>query len=204
MVLPQHVSLLLIISALITIGLCAVLFCIPFSGADNGGLRQVLLTIPDCYNDLPTRGFVFVGIAVVLAMILYAFNIHLLFSEWAKILIPTDAPWLVLFFFVALATSFSTEVLSNTAVQLSFFLIALPLADKLNLAGLDMLLLITLGSTSAFMSPIATGVNGLAFGGVRGVSFSRMLLVGCVMNVAGAVLLSAWIRFVVGPLYQAG
>jgi sodium-dependent dicarboxylate transporter 2/3/5 len=51
------------------------------------------------------------------------------------------------------------------------------------------------------MSPIATGVNGLAFGGVKGVSFSKMLVVGFVMNIAGALLISGWVLIVVDRLY---
>jgi sodium-dependent dicarboxylate transporter 2/3/5 len=51
------------------------------------------------------------------------------------------------------------------------------------------------------MSPIATGVNGLAFGGVKGVSFTRMLLVGFIMNIAGALLISSWALNIIGRLY---
>ena len=67
--------------------------------------------------------------------------------------------------------------------------------------GLEMLIIITLSCTSAFMSPIATGVNGLAFGGVKGVSFSRMLVVGFIMNIAGAGLITSWVLSVVDRLY---
>jgi sodium-dependent dicarboxylate transporter 2/3/5 len=163
--------------------------------------RQVLLTLADCYNELPTRGFLFVGIAVVLAAVLYAFKIHEFFAGWASGLIPTGIPVYALFLSIALATSFATEVLSNTAVQLSFFVIALPLAQTLGLSALEMLIIITLACTSAFMSPIATGVNGLAFGGVKGVSFSKMLVVGFFLNIAGALLISSWVLFVVDRFY---
>ncbi len=50
------------------------------------------------------------------------------------------------------------------------------------------------------MSPIATGVNGLAFGGVKGVSFKKMLGVGFAMNLFGAVLISFWVKYVVSLL----
>jgi hypothetical protein len=38
-----------------------------------------------------------------------------------------------------------------------------------------MLIIITLSCTIAFMSAIATGVNGLASGGVKGISLSNCL-----------------------------
>jgi sodium-dependent dicarboxylate transporter 2/3/5 len=79
---------------------------------------------------------------------------------------------------------------------------ALPLAQQLSLSALQILIVITLSCTCAFMSPIATGVNGLAFGGVKGVSFTKMLLVGLIMNIAGAFLISGWVLFLVSRLYE--
>ena len=79
---------------------------------------------------------------------------------------------------------------------------ALPLANTLGVSALELLIIITLSCTSAFMSPIATGVNGLAFGGVKGVSLVRMLLVGFLINLAGALLISSWTFFVISQLYR--
>ena len=193
--------LILFISGILTLLFILFLFLFPVETDPETDSRQMLLTLADCYNELPTRGFLFVGIAVVLAAILYAFKIHELFAGWAAVMMPTGIPVYALFLLIALATSFVTEVLSNTAVQLSFFMIALPLAQTLGLSALEMLIIITLACTSAFMSPIATGVNGLAFGGVKGVSFSKMLVVGFFLNIAGALLISSWVLFVVDRFY---
>jgi len=193
--------LILVISGILTLIFILLLFFFPLKIDPKGNSGQVLLTLTDCYNDLPTKGFLFVGVAVVLAAILYAFNIHELLAGWAAWIIPPGISVFALFFLIALATSFSTEVLSNTAVQLSFFVMALPLAQTLGLSALEMLIIITLSCTSAFMSPIATGVNGLAFGGVKGVSFSKMLVVGFILNIAGALLISSWVLIVVDRLY---
>ncbi len=198
---PRQLMMLLLVTAVLTSLFVIFLFFVPLTVNRNGNKKQVLLTLPDCYNELPTKGFIFVGIAVVLAAILYAFKIHELFAGWAAWIIPTGISAFALFFLIALATSFSTEVLSNTAVQLSFFVIALPTAQTLGFSALEILIIITLSCTSAFMSPIATGVNGLAFGGVKGVSVSRMLLVGFVMNTAGALLVSNWVLIVVKQVY---
>ena len=197
----NRTSLVLIISGILTLLFIVLLFIFPVRFDNRTNSRQVLLTLADCYNDLPTKGFIFVGIAVVLAAILYALNIHEYIAGWAAWIIPAGISMFALFFLIALATSFSTEVLSNTAVQLSFFVIALPLAQTFGVSALEILIIITLSCTSAFMSPIATGVNGLAFGGVKGVSFSKMLVVGFVLNIAGALLISSWVLIVVNRLY---
>ena len=201
MSLPDRALIITVITGIFTLLFGLFLFLAPAGGSGNPGSKQVLLTIGDCYNELPTKGFVFVGLAVVLAAVLYAFNLHELLSGWTGSIIPTGLSTFALFFLIALATSFSTEVLSNTAIQLSFFVMAQPLAQSLDFSALEVLIIITLSCTSAFMSPIATGVNGLAFGGVKGVSFSRMLLVGFVMNLAGALLIASWVLFLVGRLY---
>ena len=198
---PGQTVLVLYISGIQTLLFVVILFFLPIKVGSESDSKQVLLTLADCYNELPTRGFVFVGIAVVLAAVLFALGIHEFFAGWAASIIPNGLSLFALFFLVALATSFSTEVLSNTAVQLSFFVITLPLAQSLGFSALAMLIIVTLSSTSAFMSPIATGVNGLAFGGVKGVSFSRMLVVGFIMNIAGAGLISSWVWLVVDRLY---
>jgi sodium-dependent dicarboxylate transporter 2/3/5 len=201
MTLPNHTVFLLIISGVITLLFIVFLFFCPIGGSEHTATRNVLLKIPDCYNELPVRGFMFVVIAVALAGILYAVKVHELFPRWVQFIIPAQLSPFLLLFIVALATSFSTEILSNTAVQISFFLMALPLADSMGFSGLTLLLLITLSCTCAFMSPIATGVNGLAFGGVKDVSFRKMLGVGFIMNIAGALLITLWIIFVVGRIY---
>jgi sodium-dependent dicarboxylate transporter 2/3/5 len=198
---PDSILLILTISGALTLLFIFFLFFVPLKGDDKNGPGQVLLKIPDCYNELPTRGFLFVGIAVVLAALLYAAGFHEYFSDWAEPIMKIGMPVFVLFFLIALATSLSTEVLSNTAVQISFFVMALPLAQPLGISALEVLIVITLSSTCAFMSPIATGVNGLAFGGVKGVSFARMLLVGFIMNIAGALLISSWTLKIIDRLY---
>jgi sodium-dependent dicarboxylate transporter 2/3/5 len=198
---PARTPFILIVTGLFTLSLILFLFLFPVRSENQLNSAQTLLTLADCYNQLPLRGFFFVGIAVVIAGILYALNFQALFSKWVEVMIPTGASALGIFILVALATSFSTEILSNTAVQLSFFVIALPLAETLGLSALEILIIITLSCTCAFMSPIATGVNGLAFGGVKGVQFSRMLVVGFVMNIAGALLISGWTFFIIGRLY---
>ncbi len=191
---------IVIFTAFLTVLFIMFLFGLPLT-ALPGDLPAPLLTISDCYSNLPMRGFLFVGIAIVLGGLLYLLEIDRLLALWISQLIPRNLSMFTLLLLFALITSFFTEVLSNTAVQISMFIIAIPLSYTLGFPPLLSLIITTLSSTSAFMSPIATGVNGLAFGGVKGVSFLRMLMVGFVMNLAGALLISGWAVFFIGRLY---
>lgn len=200
---PQYGIPILIITALFTLLLFAALFVFKINMSDNSDEKAPLLVLADCYSNLPTKGFVFVGIAVALAGVVYLFDLDSVLGDWISAFMPADPSSHSFFFAIALFTSFATEIFSNTAVQLSLFVIAVPTAEALGISSLTALIIITLSSTSAFMSPIATGVNGLAFGGVKHVSFTKMLIVGFIMNIAGAALLSIWVVYVIDWLYHA-
>lgn len=158
---------------------------------------EKLLDLKDLINDLPLRGFLFLFIAIIIGAILYFLNMQQFLGDWINGFISVEYHPLVLFLLIALAVSFSTEILSNTVVQLSVFVLLQSYAINNSLPLIESLLVTTLSCTCAFMSPIATGVNGLAFGGVKGVSFKKMIIVGFFMNIFGAVLISLWVYFVV-------
>ncbi len=198
---PQWALQTVVATVVVTLLMIGMLFLYPMVSTEETAKKVPLLQIADCYNDLPTRGFFFVGIAVVLAGILYFFNIDDLFAEWIKRWLPTGISFFTLFLLLALLTSFSTEVLSNTAVQISMFLIVLPFAESMGFPAVLALVIVTLSSTCAFMSPIATGVNGLAFGGVKDVSFAKMLLVVMVMNTLGAIVITIWATQVIARVF---
>jgi sodium-dependent dicarboxylate transporter 2/3/5 len=194
---PDYQLSLLIFTGIYTAIFILFIFFYRLNTNRQSQLKEPLLKLKDCYSNLPIKGFVYVGISVIIAGLLYLFDLQEPFSEFINKLIPSGLSVYMLFLLLALLTSFSTELLSNTAVQLSLFLIVVPLSSLLNFSAIEALIIVTLSSTCAFMSPIATGVNGLAFGGVKNVSFKLMLAVGFLMNIIGALYISFYIRFVV-------
>jgi sodium-dependent dicarboxylate transporter 2/3/5 len=157
----------------------------------DGGER--FLSVPDTYSGLPKKGLELLGLVLLLGAIMYALNAQDWLAAQAQGLIPATLPLLGLFLLVALITSFSTEVFSNTVVQLALFVVLLPLALANDFPPAQTLLVVTLSCTCAFMSPIATPVNALAFGGVQGVSLSRMLSIGALMNTVAAIAISVYV-----------
>ncbi|MEF2230445.1 MAG: SLC13 family permease, partial [Pseudodesulfovibrio sp.] len=105
------------------------------------------------------------------------------------------------YFLTILAVIFLTEVLSNTAVVAAFFAIAVAAARVHGMDPLYLMIGVGLASTCAFMTPIATPTNALAFGEMRGVSLARMLLLGLVLNLAGALILTFWLGWVLPHIY---
>lgn len=181
-------------AAVLTSLLTVALLLVPLG---EGAARRPLLLLRECFAELPLRGFLLVGVAVAIAVALYLLRFHLVFAGWIHSILPAHvAPWLVLLA-VALITTFSTELLSNTAVQLAMFAVLSQVAPSLGLGLREGALVASLSCTCAFMSPIATGVNGLAFGGLRGVSLYRMLGAGVVMNLVAAAVITGWVRWLV-------
>ena len=188
---------IIVSSAVVSIFIFIYAFIIPFKISEK---RQTLLKIKDLVNDLPLKGFLFLSIAIIIGGILYFLNVQVILGEWMNSLISLQFHPLIFFIIIALVASFSTEILSNTVIQLSLFVILQSYALNNSIPLIESLLITTLSCTCAFMSPIATGVNGLAFGGVKGVSFKKMIFVGFFMNIFGAILISFWVKFVVSIL----
>ncbi len=189
----------IVITTLLTLFVLYLLFVRRFDGGD--GVPRRLLTVRDCYSDLPWRGFLLLAVVIGIGALLF------MAGDFFRDLAAAGAAWipegtspLLVFFVFALIISFATELLSNTVVQITAFTVCVPLAQQLGMDVVPLLIVATLSSTSAYMSPLATGVNGLAFGGMRGVSLWRMLVAGTFMNVVGAALIAVWGTMVV-PLF---
>ena len=196
---PDKLSVF-VLTGFSTLLLILLLFFIPFKISPEAP-PQRLLTLRECYSNLPFRGIAFVGIILVAIWIGSLFHlqdsiIHL-FSRVRYLEIPGSLLNLV----IAALTSFSTEIFSNTVVQLAMFSVVTPMFDPTTCITIQALIVITLSSTCAFMTPIATGVNGLAFGEMRGMSLTKMLAAGFAMKIIGVTLIAFMIQYGVGWLF---
>ncbi len=94
-----------------------------------------------------------------------------------------------------------TEVLSNTIVSTAFFAVVAQAANTFGANPMGLMILVSIASTCAFMTPIATPCNSLAYGEMKKVSLRTMLVLGFVLNLCGAVLLSVWVWKVIPYVY---
>jgi sodium-dependent dicarboxylate transporter 2/3/5 len=171
--------------------------------AEDGKTYRILL-LRDCYLGLPTRGMLLAVGAAILSGIFMLLKVPGYLGSWltgfdlARLARP-----LVIYIIIALFVTFITEFLSNTTVALTFFPIIYVLTRSLGLDPLSALLLVSLSTTCAFMSPIATPVNALAFGSLKNVSLRKMLLAGFFMNLFSATWLAWSVRNIV-PAFLTG
>lgn len=165
------------------------------------GPSAPLLRLRDVVTGLPWRGIVFLG---VIAAIIAAVNL-LGLDAWAAVLLGRavlpGAGTLGTVFLLALTVVFLTEGLSNTVVAAAFFPVAYQAALVSGHDPLTLMIAVSAASTCAFMTPVATPCNALAFGEMRGIRLGRMLGLGALLNLCCAALMAVWLSWIVTRIY---
>lgn len=100
---------------------------------------------------------------------------------------PFDNTFLLLLALV-IVVMFASELLSNTALVIMLSPMVTSLAAKTALSPVILLLTITIASSCAFMTPLASSSSTLAFGGIEKVSLKTILIPGFFMNLAAGFL----------------
>lgn len=103
---------------------------------------------------------------------------------------PLDTP-LLLLPALNLTAAFSSEVLSNTAIVVILAPLMITMASHTGISALLLLLSLTVAASAAYMTPLASPANTLAFGGMDHVSLKTVIKAGMIMNMISAMLISA-------------
>jgi len=155
--------------------------------------RQRLLRSRDLWREVPMKGIALgVGVLILLVVIAKSGAVGAL-KHWLPQLLPTGSSAFVVALVLILLTIFATEVLSNTTVSTVLFPLVAGLAVGLGADPLLLMLGVSLASTCAFMTPVATPVNALAFGGIGGVNLRTFLKNGVLVNLLAAVWITIWL-----------
>jgi len=187
----SHILPLTIATIVYFLAIIMVLF---FFKIEKEEKRVPLLTLHDCVSNLPKRGLTLVVITVVIAFFL-GLGINYFrdgLTGLISAVVDERTSVLTLMVIVAIFATFTTELLSNTVIQYALFALMPSLASIVDFPVLLGMIVATLASSSAFMSPLSTGVNSLAFGEMRGASLRMLLFSGFFMNLIGSLLVAVW------------
>jgi len=110
-------------------------------------------------------------------------------------------PLFLIILTVAAIVTFATEVASNTAIATTFLPIAAAGAKGLGVDPLLLMIPVAMAASLAFMMPMGTPPNALAYATGR-VPIRSMVRVGLVLNLISIVLLTTFLTFV-GPMLVA-
>lgn len=172
---------------------------------------RAFISINRLIYDIPYIGLLFMGIVVLVVFILLKLGdnpntpaidgwIFRFLGDLTGSILNVSDSLLVIIFVLLLLTVFATEVINNTTVILIMFSLISTIAPQLGVNPLYLMFSITIGSTAAFMTPIASPVNAVSYAGLPGVSMKRMLITGFFMNLActlwlGTILYTLYVFF---------
>lgn len=166
-----------------------------------GRFGRPLLKAGELVQNVPKRGILFLGLLILLIGMIRIFGLDRISADiFLNIAVPEFFPAGVVFL-IALSVIFLTEVFSNTLVSTTFFPIAYFATQSHSIPPLVLMITVSVASTCAFMTPVATPCNALAFGEMRGTSLRGMLILGMGMNLIGAILMSFWLQVAVPWVY---
>jgi len=190
-------------SPLVSLGFAGVFLYLLFlrDAPESSAGRGPLLSPSDLVKSVPRRGLLFILVLGVLFGVVHWLKLDERVVVFAGEMLQGDMAPSLLFFLTILSVIFLTEVLSNTAVVAAFFTIALYAAQGHGMNPLYLMMGVGVASTCAFMTPIATTSNALAYGEMKGASLPVMLGLGCVLNVIGAALMTGWLSWVLPLVY---
>ncbi|MDM8550414.1 SLC13 family permease [Desulfobacterales bacterium HSG2] len=167
-----------------------------------GPAAAPLLHPKDMITGVPKRGILFLGLLVLLILIVRFFRLDKQAADVLLSVISPDIPLFAMTFLTVITVIFLTELLSNTVVSTAFFPIAFYVSIGRGISPLFLMIAVSIASTCAFMSPVATPCNALAFGEMKGTSFRKMVVLGSMLNLIGAFLMSVWLQFIIPFIYH--
>ena len=162
---------------------------------------EPLLRPRDLVRGLPLRGLAWLGVVTALILGVRWIGADRLLGDAVRAALPPGLPDGAVVLALILAVLLATELVGNTVVSLAFFAVAREVALARGMDPLPLMIAVSLASTCAFMTPVATPCNALAFGEMRGTRLSRMLGLGLLLNVIGALLLTGWVLWVLPFFY---
>jgi sodium-dependent dicarboxylate transporter 2/3/5 len=168
---------------------------------------RTYISINRLIYDLPFFGLLFMGLVVLVIYFLLKLgdnpatpqmdgHIFRFLNDITNQTIPYITNLFLFLLVVVLLSIFVTEVVNNTTVVLILFPIITQICLAMDLNPLFLLMAVSIASTGAFMTPVATSVNAIAYASIAGVSLRRMLKLGFILNLLSGVWITLLFHFI--------
>ncbi len=173
--------------------------------------KRTFVSINQLIYDLPFLGLIFMGL--IIGFVYW-------FSMWGDIpatpemdgyviqflekisimLIPKGDEMLLFFLAINVVAIFFTQIINNTTILLIMAPLLIRIAENLNLSPVYFLLSVTMAASAAFMTPMASPINAIAYAGVPGVSLKQMFKSGFFLTVLSVFWITT-IFYLIEKLY---
>ena len=177
----------------VAIAMASLLFFIPTKDRSKGADR---IMGPDVIPRLPWNIVLLFGGGFALAAGFQQTGLAQIIGNQFEVL--ASLPTFLMILLVCLALTFLTELTSNLATTEMILPILASVAVVTGTHPLILMIPATLSASCAFMMPVATPPNAIVFGSDR-ISVGEMARIGIVLNLVGALLISA-VVFTVGTV----
>ena len=173
--------------------------------------KNAFVSIDRLIYDLPFWGLLFMGMVILFIFLVLVIGdnpatpgldgyVVRFFETAAAKIIPGDNQSLLFLMGIVFISIFMTEFINNATVILIMFPLVLKILSSGHINPLFFLLAVSTAASGAFMMPIATPVNAIAFAGIEGVSLKRMVKNGFILNILSALWLS-FIFYILNRLF---
>ena len=160
-----------------------------------------VLPFEQLIRGVPVRGFFVLLIFIGFMILVRVLKLDHFGAKYLNQILPLNASPVVLVFWITGISILLTEFLSNTIVSTALFPIVYQTAMVNEIMPILLMIPVSVASTCAFMTPIATPCNAFVFGEMRGVRLGTMIICGLLLNLLCVLCVSVWIPICIPMVY---
>lgn len=162
-----------------------------------------VLPFEQLIRGVPVRGFMvlvlFVGLMIIIKWLkLDQWGVKHM-NDW----LPVNSTPTMLVFWITSISILLTEFLSNTIVSTALFPIVYQTGIVNHISPILLMIPVSVASTCAFMTPIATPCNAFVFGEMKGMRLSTMFFCGFILNLLCILCVTFWIPLCIPLIYPS-
>jgi sodium-dependent dicarboxylate transporter 2/3/5 len=165
--------------------------------------QKRLLSFDQLMRGVPIRGCMVLIVFACLMFLVQWFHLDQMASRYFDKSISTSQSTTGLVLWVTGVSIFLTEFLSNTIVSTALFPIVYQMAQLNDIMPLVLMIPVSVASTCAFMTPIATPCNAFVYGEIKGIRLRTMIICGMVLNALCVICVTFWIPVCIPVIYHS-
>jgi len=164
--------------------------------------QKQLITLNLLMRGIPFRGFMVLIVFVLIMGLVRCFHLDQLAAACFNKTVAMSESATVLVIWVTSISIILTEFLSNTIVSTALFPIAYQAAQMNDIMPLVLMIPVSVASTCAFMTPVATPCSAFVFGEIKRIRLRTMLICGIILNVLCVICVTIWIPVSIPFIYN--
>jgi len=164
--------------------------------------QKKLLSLCQLLQGIPFRGFVILIFFGCIMLLARCFHLDQMAANFFNQAILMNHSSTTLLAFVTGISILLTEFLSNTIVSAALFPIVYQTAQMNHMMPLVLMIAVSVASTCAFMTPIATPCNAFVFGEMKKIRLGTMIFCGMILNILCVICVTAWLPVCIPVIYN--